>query len=141
MTSHLTPIEFLNTVYLGDRGCQAVRIETLRSEVVIEVDELSRVRSESGKWEFYTDEDIVDARLVFTGVESIKFDPSGPPPNDFINGISATAGSGEFNGRWIFEASISSCASDGRNTEVIVRIVAADAHIEDPARPGVKIRE
>ena len=108
---------------------------------MLEVNEISRVRSQSGNWEFYTDEDIVDGRLVFTGVESIKFDPSGPLPNDFINGVWASAGSDESNGPWIFEASISSCASDGRNTEVIIRIVAADVHIEDPARPGVKIRD
>jgi hypothetical protein len=141
MTSQLTPIEFLKTIYLGDRGCKAIRLEAWEDKVVLEINEISRIRSQSGRWEFYTDEDIVDGRLVFTGVESINFDPSGPVPNDFINGVSATAGSGESSGRWIFEASISSVGSDARSTEVIVRIVAADVHIEDPARAGVKIRE
>jgi len=141
MTSHLTPIEFLNTIYLGDRGCKAIRIETWKREVVLEIDQLSRIRSESGNWEFYTDEDIIDGRLVFTGVESVGFDPSGPLLNDFINDISATVGSGESNGRWVFEVWIGAAASDGRSIEVKVRIVAADVHIEDPARPGVKIRD
>ncbi len=137
----LTPAEFLRTVYVGDRACKAIRIESWMKEVVLEVDEISRIRSPSGQWDFYTAEDIPDGRIVFTGVEAISFEPPGPVPNDFINEISARPAGGEPEKRWVFEASISSVAPDGSSTEVTVRIIGADIHLEDPARAGVKIRE
>lgn len=138
----LTPAEFLQTVYVGDRACKAVRIESWRKEVVLEVDELSRIRSPSGQWEFYTTEDIPDGRIVFTGVEAIHFQPAGPLPNDFINEISAEpADNDPERKRWRFEVSISSVAADGRSTEIIVRLTGNGVHLEDPRRPGVQILE
>jgi hypothetical protein len=137
----LTPAEFLRTVYLGDRACKAVRIEGRKQEVVLEVDCISRIRSPSGNWEFYTAEDIPNGRLVFSGVEAIHFEPSGPLPNDFINEISARPASDEDGKGWVFEAFISSVMPDGRSTEVTVRIIGSDVHLEDPARSDVKIRD
>jgi hypothetical protein len=138
----LTPAEFLRTVYVGDRACKAIRIESWRNEVMLEVDELSRIRSSSGQWDFYTAEDIPDGRIVVSGVEAIHFEPPGPLPNDFINAISAKlVGDDPEMKRWEFEASISSVALDGSSTEVIVRIIGADVHLEDPARDGLKIRD
>jgi hypothetical protein len=46
----------------------------------------------------------------------------------------------ETRGRWLFEASIGSVDESARTTEVIVRIVARDVHLADPARAGVKLR-
>jgi hypothetical protein len=137
----LTPAEFLRTVYVGDRACKAIRIEGWKQEVVLEVDQLSRIRSPSGNWEFYTAEDIPDGRVVFSGVEAIHFEPSGPLPNDFINEISARPASGESDKRWEFEASINSVGPDGSSTEVTIRIIGSDVHLEDPARGDLKIRE
>ena len=137
----LTPAEFLRTVYVGDRACKAIRIESWRKEVVLEVDEISRIRSPSGEWNFYTAEDIADGRIVFTGVESIYFEPPGLLPNDFINEITVRPADGEPDKRWVFEASISSVAPDGSSAEVTVRIIGSDVHLEDPARGDLKIRE
>jgi hypothetical protein len=138
----LTPAEFLRTVYVGDRACKAIRIESWRGEVVLEVNRLSRIRSPSGKWEFYSAEDIPNGRIVLTGVEAIHFEPPGPLPNDLINKISARlAVDDPEKKRWEFEASISAVAPDGSSTEVAVRIIGADVHLEDPARDGLKIRE
>jgi len=57
----------------------------LGKRIVIQVDEISRVRSASGRWEYYNEENIVDGLMVFTDARSIKFDPVGPIPNDYIN--------------------------------------------------------
>lgn len=136
-----TPAVFLRTVYVGDRACKAIHIESWKKEVVIEVDQLSRIRSPSGNWEFYTAEDISNGRVVITGVEAIHFEPPGPLPNDLINEISARPASGGADQRWIFEASISAVSPDGSSTEVTVRIIGSDVHLEDPARSDLKIRD
>lgn len=134
-----SPAELIETIYLGDRGCNAVRLETARHEVVVEVTCISRTRT-PGNWDYFTDEDIIDGRLVFTGVESCVLEPAGPMPNDFINGL--TAKPVDLAGvRWQFELSISSVDADATSTEVVVRIIARDMHLEDPARPGVRIRD
>ena len=140
--SKLKVPDFLRTVYVGDRACRAIFIESWNRRVALEVDLISRVRSPSGNWEYYSAEDISDGRIVFTGVEFIQFDPPGPLPNDLINELSvkpvdANAG----NERWAFEASIGSVAANGRNTEVRVRLIANGVHLEDPRRPGVQIDE
>lgn len=138
----LEPDRFLRTVYVGDRACKALRIESWNNEVVIEVTCISRVRSTSGDWEYYSEWDIPNGRIVFTGVESISFQPAGPLPNDFINYIVAKpASNSRARSLWTFEASISSVADDATTTEVIVVILAEDVHLEDPNRAGVKIRE
>jgi hypothetical protein len=136
-----TPAEFLRTVYVGDRACKAIRVESWKNEVVLEVDQLSRIRSPSGNWDFYTAEDIPGGRIVFTGVEAVYFEPSGPLPNDFINAISAWPAEDEPDRRWVFEASISAVTPDGSTTEVTVRIIGSDVYLEDPARVDLKIRE
>ena len=36
---------------------------------------------------FYTEEDLVDGRIVFTGVEGFSMEPTGWIPNDFIESL------------------------------------------------------
>ena len=82
--------EFLRTIYLDDRACKSITIDGWKHRVVIRVDEISRVRSETGNWEFYNDENIVDGLLVFSDVRSVLFDPAGPIPNDYISAFFVT---------------------------------------------------
>ena len=136
------PGVFLSSVYLGDRACKSIHIDGWKSEVHVEVDRISRIRSSSGHWDFYSDEDIVDGRLVFTGVRSIRFDPSGAIPNDLIHEIGVrSAASPSDVGVWVFHMSMGSVAADGTTTEVLLEIIATDVHLEDPARAGAKIRD
>lgn len=58
--------EFLRTIYMGDRAWKSITIDGWNNCVVIKVDEISRVRTESGNWEFYNDENIFDGLLVFS---------------------------------------------------------------------------
>jgi hypothetical protein len=71
----MTPAEFLKTVYLGDRSCKGINIISCDKRIEIHVDCISRVRASSGLWDFYTDEDIVDGKIVFVGVERFSLTP------------------------------------------------------------------
>jgi hypothetical protein len=128
--------EFLKTIYLGDRACKSITIDGWNNCVAIKVDEISRVRSESGNWEFYNDENIVDGLLVFSDVRSVLFDPAGPIPNDYISDLSAEPLP---DGHIRFRFSAASVDKSARRTEVLVMVEAKRLHLEDPSAPGVVI--
>jgi hypothetical protein len=132
----MLPTEFLKTIYLGDRACKCIAIDGWRNRVAIQVDEISRIRSASGNWEYYSDENILDGLLVFSGVKSILFDPPGPIPNDYINDLQAELLPDGF---FRFKLSISAVNGLPETTEVVVTIDAKQLHLEDPARPGMMI--
>ena len=80
-------MSLIRTIYLGDRGCTAILIDSANARVAVAVDCISRIRSPEGRWNYYTKEDIPAGRLVFGGVESLSFTLSGLIPNDFINDL------------------------------------------------------
>ena len=137
----MTATDLLKTIYLGDRGCKAVLLDGWNSSVSVHATVISRIRSESGHWDYYMVEDIVDGRLVFTGVSSFRMTLSGPLPNDFINDITAKAEQNPLSGvtRYTFALSISSVDAAGTRAEITIEIVADDLHLEDPAHPGVPV--
>jgi hypothetical protein len=134
----MTPAELLKTIYLGDRACKGIYIDGWNGSVSLHVDVISRIRSPSGTWDYYADEDIPDGRLVFTGVTGIRFDPSGPVPNDLIHEIRVVDVQDLRSGKelFLFVLSISSVDEAGTPTEVKLEIHAANLHLEDPRRAG-----
>lgn len=137
----MTPKEFRNSVHLGDRACKAILVEGWAKRVSLHVDVISRVRSASGTWDFYTDEDIADGRLVFTGVRSVRFEPSGPVPNDWIEVIDVEERSSGTDARtFVFTVSVGAVDQSGVSTEVTIEIHADDLHLEDPRNPALVIR-
>ena len=140
----MKPAEFLNTIYLGDRACKSIFIDGWNEKVELQVDTISRIRSESGNWEFYADEDIGDGRIVFSSAKSIKFSPCGPIPNDLINSFEVYPFKAENeiedkDSLYVFQLSIGSIDPQGTQREVVVEIVAKAIHLEDPKRPGIAI--
>jgi hypothetical protein len=132
----MLPSEFLKTIYLGDRVCKSITVDGWNKCVVIKVDEISRVRSESGNWEFYNEENIIDGLLVFSDVRSVFFSPGGPIPNDYISELRAEVQS---DGHYRFRFSAASVDQSARSTEVLVIIEAKHLHLEDPSVPGAVI--
>jgi hypothetical protein len=83
---------------------------------------------------------------VFTGARSIRFEPPGPIPDDLIAGLEAEPASsgGHLDATqplYRFTLNIAAGTAAGESQDVTVEIVAAGIHLEDPARPGVEIRE
>lgn len=141
MTAMANPADFLGTIYLGDRACKGLTIDSWGMRFVLHVDCISRIRSQSGEWEFYTDEDVPDGLLIFTGLDSIELAPPGHVPNEAVNSIEVRSLSA--NPRtplFLFEISVGSCNEKGEVTEVTIKVVAKDVHLESLSRPGVVIR-
>ncbi len=136
----MNPEQLLKSIYLGDRGCKAVLIDSWNHRVAIQVTVISRLKPGAKIWDFYTGADITDGRLVFSDVRSVRFDPPGPLPNDLINEVSVKAiDSPEKQPSYLFELSVDSVDDTGNRTEVLVRIEASRMHLEDPAKPGIEI--
>jgi hypothetical protein len=130
--------EFLKTIYLGDRACKSITIDGWWKRVVIQVDEISRIRSASGQWDYYNEENIIDGSLVFVEARSIQFHPVGPIPNDHINYLEAELIEGDY---YRFRLSVGSVDSSSQSTEVVVIIEAKSMHLENPGTPGVSIED
>ena len=140
------PIEFVDSIYLGDRGLKAIVIDGWEGRVSFRVDLLSRVRPGTNSWDFYNEGDICDGRIVLTGVRSVRFEPPGPLPNDFITSFRAKRVETDQTAEtaihlYVFEMTVSSIAPDGTSQEVEIQVVASGVHLEDPSRPDVEIRE
>jgi len=101
---------------------------------------ISRIRSKSGNWDYYNDENIEDGLIVFTGVKSISLEPQGYTPNDEIELVSAKP-IDDVEGRFLFDIHATSCDEQGNYTRVDVSIIATGIHLEDPTKPNVEIIE
>lgn len=123
----MEPNDFINTLYLGDRGCKKITIDGWNEIVKIQVTTISRVRGED--WNYYKDEDIEDGYIVFSSVEAIHFEPSNYIPNDTINYLSVEKV--EDRDTFIFTFSAYSANKEGECVEVITTITAKQIYLED----------
>jgi hypothetical protein len=132
---------FLATVYLGDRACKAVMIDGWNERVSITVDEISRIRSASGNWDYYNDENVTDGALVFTGVQSVSLTPPGPLPSDQIE-IESVEPIDARAHHFRVKFHIFGVLPESKELRSMrLELVAESVHIEDPAKPGVKVTE
>lgn len=97
---------------------------------------ISRVRTAT--WDYYTAEDLQDGLVVFEGVKSIAFEPSGVVPNDSINDIRAEPLSGD-QSKYLVTMSVDAVDATGSHTEVQIRIHADSMALEDCREPGLRI--
>ena len=134
----MNPKDFIDTIYLGDRGCKEVYINGWDAQISIRIDKISRIRNTSGEWDYYSKEDIDDGLIVFTGVTGIKLSPSWHIPNDRINYLELSETEKEI---YTFKFSIDSVDSDALSEEVILEIKASGIHLEDPNKPNQKITD
>jgi hypothetical protein len=136
-------VAFVRSIYLGDRVCRSVLINGWRERVEVTVDLISRIRSESGRWDFYSAEDIEEGRIVFTGVTSVSLVPAGLVPNDYIQSLRVDTvspeGASSSPEHFAFTVEIGSVDRSGGGGLVTLSVVAAGVHLEDPERPGETI--
>lgn len=129
-------IDFLKTLYVGDRGCKSILIDGWNSEVKIQVTCISRVRSTT--WDYHTAEDLTDGFIIFEGVKGIEFIPNGMIPNDSINEIHAEPLVGQ-QSKYLIVLSVDAVDSAGDRTDGEIRIRADSMALEDCNKPGKKI--
>jgi hypothetical protein len=127
---------FLKTIYLGDRACKGIHLDSSGKTVRVRVDCISRIRSASGTSDFYAAEDIKDGALTFGGVDSFVLTNDGGLPNDLINSVEVVEESGE---TARIRLSIDSVDAGAHHHEVTLEVRCRTVHLEDPARPGVEI--
>ncbi len=128
--------DFVSTIYLGDRACKGIEIDTWAAEVSVQVDVISRVRSADGNWNFYTDEDVENGRLVFTNVKKIFLDQNGYLPNDLINSLEAID---QKDGTYCFLLSVCSVMDEPQGQEAVIKIIAEGIALRDPLKPDVLV--
>ena len=134
----MSPEKFIRTVYLGDRLCKCIVIDSHSRELKIQVDSISRIRSEN--WNYYTDEDLDNGFIVFEGVRAFSFSPCGPIPDDLIISLEVEHLSNSSE-EYEFKLCIDSVGVGGQRTEVSISIVAKDISLEDARMPGQRIRK
>ncbi len=122
-------VKFINTIYLGDRCITGINIDSEHMSVKIQVDVISRIRSADGNWNFYTDEDIPNGKIVFNGCKRFILDSQGIIPNDFID-ISEISKVGDEEYKIIFDASQYDFYQK-RNIPITIQIVFSEVYIED----------
>src|SRR5262245_39297648 len=135
----MDPVQFLRTIYLGDRGLKSLLIDSESARVVLTIDRISRCNDTTGRWDFRNIDDIVDGRIVLTGVTWIALEPAGYIPNDYINEfvvepLESTAA--EYRGApYLFKFSVGHVSKFGgkvESAEVLVKVAAKAVHLEDP---------
>jgi hypothetical protein len=139
-------LEFLRTIYLGDRGLESIYIDGINERVVLSIDLISRIRSATGEWSYYADEDIEHGQIVFTGAKHIYFDPPGIIPNDYIELRSAEflPADNTYTPERCFRVqfSVASSIDAKRGQDIIggfITIIASGVHLEDPLNSGTPI--
>ena len=132
----MNPENFLQSIYLGDRGCNKILVDNYNRIIKLNIDVISRIRSPSGKWDFYNDENIENGFIVFSSVKAMKWNSTGLLPNDFIKSIEVTK---KLNDGY-FEFSINIGANTNeRSEDVEIIITAREIFIE--TKDGNKIYE
>ena len=130
-------VKFINTIYLGDRCITGINIDSEHMSVKIQVDVISRIRSADGNWNFYTDEDIPNGKIVFNGCKRFVLDSQGIIPSDFID-ISEISKVGDEEYKIIFDASQYDFYQK-RNIPITIQIVFSEVYIEDSTGTIIRI--
>ncbi|KRB76830.1 DUF6258 family protein [Noviherbaspirillum sp. Root189] len=125
--SKMALLEFLKTIYVGDRGCKSLIIDTWNREVKIQLTCISRVRSKA--WDYYDAEDLPNGFIVFEDVNSIVINPPGAMPNDTINDI-RTEAIPDRPGKYLVIVNVDSINEYGIRTEVDIQISAGSMALE-----------
>jgi hypothetical protein len=133
----MDPIEFVKTIYLGDRAVKAVLVYTWAKIVKLQIDRVSRIRGDD--WNYYSDEDIVDGNIVFEVVDQFSIEPPGFLPNDEVHDIQVARVAGE-SGKFQVSVFVGSVDDAGTHGEVNIRLRCENIALENPLNPGAMIR-
>jgi len=120
--------KFIKTLYLGDRTCKRILIDSWNERCGIQINRISRLKDKTSTWDFYTDDDLDDGWIVFDGVTSFAATPPGPIPNESIEIVEVTVLGGD--GVMRFKISVGSVNQSGKISAVMIEIVASQISVE-----------
>lgn len=126
----MTPATLIRSIYLGERGCMAVVFDKTKRQLRIQVDCISLLQPGTDKWDYYTERDIQNGWIVFSGVDTVKMQPENIEPNDFINEISVEQDADQ-DGQYRSTISIDGVDPKGIRREAIILVRSLEAHLED----------
>ncbi|KKQ49982.1 MAG: hypothetical protein US69_C0001G0010 [candidate division TM6 bacterium GW2011_GWF2_38_10] len=132
----MNTIDFLKTLYLGDRYCTKMVINGIDNNFEIHINCISRIRDILGKWNFYTTEDIENGIIVIDGVKKIIFDQSGLLPNDEIYDIYAKQISHNL---YEFTIEASHVDDNSMTHDLTIKVIGESVYLIDPKKPTMKI--
>lgn len=132
----MNTIDFLKTLYFGDRYCVDFNIDNKKKEVRIIVNCISRIRSESGEWDYYCDEDVEMGTVVIYGVNEVILDKTGLTPNEDIYDIYATKIENEL---YKFTIEASYIDEEAKTTDLTFTVIGEGAYLLDPSNFNIKI--
>lgn len=129
---------FIESIYLGDRFCTKLVFNGSKNQVELHINLISRIRSESGDWNFYSDEDIINGAIVFNGIRSIGIGKLDLLPNDQIDRIHVKK---KENGFYEFIIEMSHVDHDAITHDLTMCLEAEGAYLMNPLLPDIKIIE
>jgi len=135
----MNPIDFIKTIYLGDRYCLGIVIDSIKNLLKIQINEISRIRDESGIWNFYNAENILSGYIVFFDIVQIQFLPNFIMPNDQIEIKSCQKVTNLDDNEYIFKIVMLSVDEYGNTREMEVIIQAKGLYLLDPLKPDIII--
>lgn len=103
--------------------------ETKR-QLRIQVDCISLLRSGTDRWDYYTERDVQNGWIVFSGVDAVITQPENIEPNDFINDVRVEEDA-DPDGRYRITMSIGSVDAAGNSSEAIILAKSPVAYLED----------
>lgn len=118
--------EFINSIYLGDRYCERVEINT--DKIIIQINLISRIEEGSREWNYYSQEDIEHGCLVFDNVAEYS-QSSELPFNDEIYKIQVTGKENDIYSFIVYGCSVS---DEAFSTDIQLHIRAKKFYILDP---------
>lgn len=132
-------IDFVKSIYLGDRACKAIVIDSWNDKIKFQITCISRFKVANEQWTY--DQNIYDGWFVFNNACSITFDPPGHIPDDSIELFTAELDTTEGTKMYRFTLLIGSGKPVGPPVYVTITILAESIHIEDPSDPLTIITE
>jgi len=133
----MNTIDFLKTLYFGDRYCVDFNIDSKNKEVRIIVNCISRIRSESGEWDYYCDKDVEMGTVVIYGVNEIILDKTGLMPNDAIYDIYAIKIENEL---YKFIIEVSYANEEAEITDLTFTVIGEGVYLLDPSNSNSNIK-
>jgi len=125
----MKPKNLIERIYLGDRGCTQLVYNREAKQIRIQVDRISFLRPGSTTWNYYSEHDLEEGWIIFSGVDKVTIDPPNIQPNDFIEILVDSVKDTTKLER--VTISTGGVDAEGRLKEIIVSALVKDAHIEN----------